>query len=319
MKHNLQSKSINKLISLCDDFQINVNTSISKLVDILDKKLVKRGTMPSPMIQEIIDKLKTNEIELGEEKSGYQFIGEEKVPYEPNMFLRGTVPYLIYFFNHLDDIRDTEKSLETVIDDKHIKTAYHAGQLRMVISRISKDQYSQFKQQLANKIELQTRQHYKIHLQPTANYLEQTIFKLANLFKSPDYPISIWKFSIYAPEQLLENFPKDTPPSIVVYPQDGYAQKVLDDIVRITDENWGSGLKPRGNIRINKLIFYAGGDWDVKKEYPDLFTEDLSLYKGQKQLVAEHSTTVEPSTMKQTPRTLATKSTAMKRTRKTFF
>lgn len=272
------NKSINELLSLCSNLHIDTNLPIVKVVQLLSKKALMP---PSSVIQDIMTELKNKGFELSD-KSGYQFIGDEKPVYEPNLLLRGTVPYLIYFRDHLDDIYDTTKDISTFVDNNHIKP-YWAHQLRMSLQRIPKEK---LKKELQEKIDLRTKQHYKIHLQPKIEHLKETILELGRLFSTEEYPISVWKFSNYTPQELLESFPANTPPSIVVYPLDSQAQKVVDDILKITNPNWGSGIRPRGNKRINDLIFYAGGDWDVKEQYPELFTADLSMYKGQIPLVS---------------------------------
>ena len=67
------------------------------------------------------------------------------------------------------------------------------------------------------------------------------------------------------------------------------AQIILDAIIKaFPDANeLGSGITPRYNIKVNELIYYAGGNGDDKKK-PNLqkfFTEpELHLLKGQERL-----------------------------------
>lgn len=151
--------------------------------------------------------------------------------------------------------------------------------------------------------------YYKIHLMPNKeNYIRTltTLVLLWEKFKLPMYSFKIHK-GTYNKELLAET--SDYLPSIkkkkklifasiVIYPFYGKENliTILECLNKYTKPEWGSGITPRYNIKLNDLIYYAGGDGDVKtvmESYSHLkslniFKEDLTLFSENTEVKLNH-------------------------------
>lgn len=131
------------------------------------------------------------------------------------------------------------------------------------------------------------RGHYKIHLQPKFYKMADVILTVYGLWKSHKIDLIAIKF-LYG-NYAIQSVREDPPPLIVLYPLPGYeaAQNTVNILRNVLDSADGNGIKPRGNAKINNLIYVAGGDWSTKKrlEFRGMFDDNLVYYKGQKEII----------------------------------
>jgi len=156
--------------------------------------------------------------------------------------------------------------------------AYTVNTLKMILNRLPAEETKK-------AIWEGLKNHYKIHLQPKKEHFYEVVTELYRMWKNGDLPIRAMKYAynIYDTHVLGGNNP-----AIVIYPEPGYenAKKVVQTLKKVFPADYGLGKTPRGNRKVNDLVYYAGGNWDDKKlaVNKNIFTSDLTLYKGQKPL-----------------------------------
>jgi hypothetical protein len=227
----------------------------------------------------------------------YQFVKEDiidqtiKNPLIRAFYDKKRLIGLYYLKDNIQYILDKKVKLDkAILDDYGIKQ-YFIDMIRMNPG-ITKKPIEDYHREINDYIYQITQLEYKIHLQPKTEYLFDTVLavlKTDKELKDCDNKdcITTFKISFVDPEYLAIIFKTNTSPSIVIYPKLGYAKKVLLELIKNTQSKWGSGVTPRGNIKVNDLIYYAGGNWDDKKnpEYKQFFNDSLTLYKNQEPLL----------------------------------
>lgn len=134
---------------------------------------------------------------------------------------------------------------------------------------------------------------YKIHLMPKPEKTPKVLKMLCDLFSQTDIGdyVNIFKVNMrFAPGNKKKN--KVYSPVIVLYvnapkEENSYkknAQLVLNIVRSNLAETGGSGVTPRYNKKINKLIFYAQGEGKLKSKHPStrkkvLQAPEFALYR----------------------------------------
>jgi hypothetical protein len=213
--------------------------------------------------------------------------------------LKQDIPFIVQEYKGMPLSVIRSKSNEILT--KHGLTWYNINIINMNKLFKTVEEYNNEIDKTINEI---TNLEYKIHLQPKSEHLLDTIKALLSIDKklkdcSGDC-IEQYKMSYVDPEYLKMMYSENLTPSIVVYPKLGYAKKVLEEIISTTNPSWGTGYTPRGNIKVNDLVYYAGGNWDDKKNplNKEYFNKDLTLYKNQEPLLLPQSTQLIPKRQK---------------------
>ncbi len=117
---------------------------------------------------------------------------------------------------------------------------------------------------------------YKVHLMPKPEHVLDTVYAVFKAFSTGELGkyVKNMKISVrFAPVKVGGGMT----PVIVLYVlpsadeknYKGNAQVVVNELLKVTKPEWGGGIAPRGNAKINDLIFYAQGEGTYKTKYPD--------------------------------------------------
>jgi len=284
LKQELQNCTIQQIHKIFDYYKVHNLDNLYKKIFFTQQT----GTMPNVnVIQQLFDFLiETGRLEKDEIKEtlGYQFL-IKKPEFFVNPFLQTDITKLLEIKQKIPIIFEEHMSVQEIAN-KTGYTPFYINTLRQNMKttpNIIEKTIQQVKQQMKKVMTEQ----YKIHLQPTNDTLIKTIDTIYKLIETDkNYPVRAFKVIVHPPNVIYTDQDENAFPIIVIYPFMGYAKKVLNDILKVTRAEWGSGVKPRGNIKVNNLVYYSGGDWDTKNQdaYKHLFTNDLTLYKNQEKL-----------------------------------
>lgn len=258
---------LNSEYSIKDLTNLSIYYNSSNIVQLAAKILGSSRFHAEMKGRELIEKIKDRYPDIQEIK-GYFFVKEpitESV--SKNLLANGDLKQLLH----------TRDNLHAILTKNGTDTVYTPYFLNLVRQLYKPEMYNDILAEINKSIDDLSTNQYKINLQPKEKYLEQTVEILLKMLNDKKTKMNTFKIYVDFPQS------KNGLPAIVVYPFVGYtnAKTLLLEILEKTQPEWGTGIVPRGTIKVNDLVYYAGGDWDYKLLHPDLFNKEKTLYKDQ--------------------------------------